>query len=92
MEELFPLPDRLVFRNRLEEMAFIFFRQGEEDYARRCLCAAKAIDREDGPGMGNRVIEFFLERNFSCYMEMIPGGVSRDTKQAEEARPGIILP
>jgi hypothetical protein len=37
---------RMVFRNRLEEMAYVFFKTGEETLARLCLAAALSLEEK----------------------------------------------
>jgi hypothetical protein len=42
--KLFGEKDRMIFRTRLEEMAFVFFKIGEETLARLCLAAALSLE------------------------------------------------
>ncbi len=91
MKELFPLPERLLFRHMLEEMAFFFFKTGEEDYARLCLNAAAPLDRENENLLRYPVIAFFVELNISEYMKMIQGARTEDAQQTEETPSGLII-
>ncbi len=46
LEELFPAERRLLYKRRLEEMAYILFKLGRTDEARCCLAAALDLERE----------------------------------------------
>ena len=46
LEELFPGERRLLYKRRLEEMAYILFKLDRSDEAKRCLAAALDLERE----------------------------------------------
>jgi hypothetical protein len=92
MEELFPDSQRALLKRRLEEMAFVFFRLGEEDFCRLSLNAARITVQEDNSLMKNPVIEFFLERSFDFYMNLIQKGTPKEQEPEESSSPNIIIP
>ncbi|MBW1902061.1 MAG: hypothetical protein JRJ20_10545 [Deltaproteobacteria bacterium] len=92
MEKLFPDTERALLKRRLEEMAFVFFKLEEEDFCRLCLNAARITDQEDNSLMKNPVIEFFLERSFDYYMNLIQRGTPKDQEPTDSSSPNIILP
>ncbi len=92
MEKLFPDAERVLLKRRLEEMAFVFFKLEEEDFCRLCLNAARITDQEDNSLMKNPVIEFFLERSFDYYMNLIQRGTPKDQEPTDSSSPNIILP
>jgi len=47
--ELFPRERRLLYKRRLEEMAYILFKLDRGDEAKRCLAAALDLEREISP-------------------------------------------
>lgn len=47
-QELFGPERRLLYRRRLEEMAYVLFKQGKEYEARICLASAVALEKESG--------------------------------------------
>ncbi len=47
--ELFPRERRLLYKRRLEEMAYILFRLDRGDESKRCLAAALDLEREISP-------------------------------------------
>ena len=46
LEELFPGERRLLYKRRLEEMAYILFKLDRSDEAKRCLAAALDLEKE----------------------------------------------
>ncbi len=54
---------RTLFRLRLEEMAYVFLKQQETEYARLSLMAAEDIAHHAGTSMDETVLDFLLERS-----------------------------
>jgi hypothetical protein len=48
VQELFDEPRRLLYRRRLEEVAYILLKTGKENEARICLAAALGLEKADG--------------------------------------------
>lgn len=90
MEELFPSPKRTLLKQRLEEMAYIFFKSGEEDYCKISLSAAHTLDKEDSILRKNTVIEFILERSLNWFMDRVRGMAAEEDKKVGSSQ--LILP
>ena len=56
-------------KRRLEETAYIFYKQGEEDMARIALDVAVSLDQESSELTVNRVLGFIVERSIVFYYE-----------------------
>ncbi len=54
---------KTLFRQRFEEMAYVFFKQQEREYARLSLMAAEDIAHDAGTSMDETVLDFLLERS-----------------------------
>jgi hypothetical protein len=54
---------RSLFRQRFEEMAYVYLKQQEMEYARLSLMAAEDIARSAGTSMDETVLDFLLERS-----------------------------
>jgi len=54
---------KAVFRERFEEMAYVFLKQEETEYARLSLMAAEDIARHAEMSMNETVIDFLIERS-----------------------------
>lgn len=91
MEKLFDDEKRDLLKHRFEEMAYIFFKLGEEDSSGACLDAAGALGEEDSILKKNAVIEFLLERSLDFYMNAIKEKAD-DESQKQDSSSGIILP
>ena len=73
-------------------MAFVFFKLGEEDFSRLSLDAARITDQGDDILTKNPVIEFFLERSFDFYLNLIQENTPKDQEPEENSSPSIIIP
>lgn len=91
MEELFSASRRTLLRHRFEEMAYLFFKLGEEDTCLLSLAAARSMDQEDTALRKNPVIEFLLERSLDFYTKAMKEA-GDDQNLAEESSSRIILP
>ena len=91
MEKLFDDEKRGLLKHRFEEMAYFFFKLGEEDSSHVCLVAARIMNEGDSILKMNPVIEFFLERSLDFYFNVMKEAADEeDLKQ--DSSPGIILP
>ena len=91
VEKLYPDSKRLVLKNRLEEMAYIFFRLEEEEFARLSLAAAVSVREKDSLLSINPFLKALVERSLDYYFE-----VARDLAESGENKEAtsspIILP
>ena len=89
--ELFPDSRRSIIKNRLEEMAYVLFKQAEEEHALICLAAANTFNQKDSPLQVNPFLKFMLDRTLAFYAD-----VAEDAAKSEEAKedtsPLIIKP
>ncbi len=91
MEKLFDDEKRGLLKHRFEEMAYFFFKLGEEDSSRVCLVAARIMGEKDSVIKMNPVIEFLLERSLDFYFNVMKEAADeKDLKQ--DSSSGIILP
>ncbi|MCP4664742.1 MAG: hypothetical protein GY849_00110 [Deltaproteobacteria bacterium] len=91
MEELFPAPKRAFLKQRLEEMAYVFFKLDEEERSGICLAAAQTLDEEDTILRKNPVIAFLLKRSLDYFMDAIHE-TDEDQVSKDEDAPRILLP
>ena len=77
--KLFGEKERMVFRMRLEEMAYVFFKMGEETLARLCLAAALSLEEKAPLLKANPFLNALVDRSL---------GQSRKTARSSP----IILP
>ena len=91
VEELFPAPRRAFLKQRLEEMAYFFFKLDDKESSGICLAAARTLDKEDDFLRRNPVIEFLLKRSIDFYMDQIHE-TDEDRSSQEQDAPRIILP
>ena len=90
-EDLFPTAKRVLLKHKFEEMAYIFLKLDQEEYARLCLVAAGDLDQAASILTKNPVIEFLIERSLDFYAnatQEIAEGEMKDEKSSEL----IILP
>lgn len=91
MDELYPDSKRLLLKERLEEMAYIFYRRDEEDYARLSLMAASSMQEKDSLLVTNPFLKALLDRSIDYYTELSEkGDMSQD--EEEKSTPKIIMP
>jgi hypothetical protein len=89
--EIFPAPKRAAVKNRLEEMAYVFFKLEEPEYTKICLIAAQTLGRQETRFKKNAVIEFLLERSLDFYGDATKEGAGEEAV-IKKASPQIILP
>ena len=91
IEKLFPVSRRALLKNRLEEMAYLFFKLEDEESSRLALAAALTAEQEDTILGSNQVIEFLFDRSLNFYMD----AAKKDAEEADsedDAPSSIILP
>jgi hypothetical protein len=66
---LFPLPKRELLKQRLEEMAYVFFKTAHNEFAALALGAAQTLDQRDTLLTPNPIVQFLLDRSLNFYME-----------------------
>jgi hypothetical protein len=91
IEELYPDAKRLTLKWRLEEMAYVFYRLDEEEFARLALSAAASLEKKESIFGVNPFLKALLERSLAYYEQMS----SQDDMlgKREEGDPScIILP
>ena len=91
MEELFPAPKRILLKHRFEEMAFVFFKLGDEDTARQSLAASGSAKQEDSMLETNPLLEFMLERSLDFYTAAIENEVAEGEDLENVSESSIIL-
>jgi hypothetical protein len=63
--EIFREKDREILRSRLQEMAHLFFKIGEEALARLCLAASISLDEKDSLLKVNPLLSALVERSLA---------------------------
>jgi hypothetical protein len=69
---------RTLFRQRFEEMAYVFLKQQEMEYARLSFMAAEDMAHHAGTSMAETVLDFLLERSLKGLLK-----ARRDSKAHE---------
>ena len=91
VKELYPESERDILRRRLEEMAYIFFKRDESEYAKLSLMAAESLEAKDLILRANPVLSFLLER--SVELRLAAGQEAGTSPQGGEQKASrIILP
>jgi hypothetical protein len=83
VHDLFDGPRRLLYRRRLEEMAYILWKNGQEDEARVALAAAAGMERESGILAPHPFLMELVKRSFSSQLG--------EEKEKKEQEPGFII-
>ncbi|MFZ7112127.1 MAG: hypothetical protein ACOWYE_10630 [Desulfatiglandales bacterium] len=91
--DTYPEPRRIKFKDRLEETAYIFLKEGEEEQARTCLLAAKSLDQEPTFSGADPFLMAMLERTLNLYLAST-GDIPRPAveKEDKDGAPSIIIP
>ncbi|HBF42498.1 MAG TPA: hypothetical protein DDW42_02495 [Desulfobacteraceae bacterium] len=90
--ELFPDPMRGLWKHRFEEMAYVFFKLGEDEYSLLSLVAARIMGAHGTAVLGiNPVIEFLIDRSHNFYMDAAKGYANKENA-GDEPPARIILP
>jgi len=91
LRDLYPGSKRVLVKEELEEMAYIFFRLDQEEYARLCLASASSMDEEDSALRTNLFLKVLLDRSVDFYLDIME---KKDLGKGtgEDSSPNIILP
>jgi hypothetical protein len=65
--KLYPETKRAIIKQRLEEMAYVFLKSGEEPYARIALACAMSLDEKDSLLKVNPFLSALLEGSLKLY-------------------------
>jgi hypothetical protein len=91
IDELYPDAKRVTLRRRLEEMAYVFYRLEEEEFARLALSAAVSLEKKETIFGANPFLKALVERSLMYFEQMVSQG-EEPAKEEEEDPPRIILP
>jgi hypothetical protein len=83
VHEVFDGPRRLVYRRRLEEMAYILWKKGQENEARVSLAAAAGMEKESGILAPHPFLMELVKRALASHLEQ--------EKEKKEQEPGFII-
>ena len=91
LEQIYPESKCLILKQRLEEMAYILLKSGEEDYARLSLAAALTLAESDAFLGLNPVLETILDRSLDYYRQSTKTTPNQEGEK-EETPSRLILP
>jgi hypothetical protein len=90
VHEIYVEEKRGLIKDRLAEMAYFFYKIGEEEMARLSLAAAASFEEKDSIFQVNPFLHALMERSFAFYEQMI---VQPEESRDKETDPsGIITP
>jgi hypothetical protein len=81
--DLFDGPRRLLYRRRLEEMAYVLWKKGKENEARVALAGAAAMERESGILAPHPFLLELVKRSITSLLE--------EEKEKKGEEPGFII-
>jgi hypothetical protein len=91
IKEIFSSKRRERLKSRFEEMAYIFFRTGDEGTSMLCLAAARDTAREGTMLEANPVLEFLMDRSLALYMQAAQGQQPPPAPDKDPSS-GLIIP
>jgi hypothetical protein len=71
--KLYPEGERAVIKQRLEEMAYLFLKSGEEPYGRLAAACAMSLDEKDSFIKVNPYLSALLEKSLALYFQAEKG-------------------
>jgi hypothetical protein len=80
---LFSEARRQAVKYRLEEMAYVFFKSGEESLARLSLAAASSLAEKESPIRLNPFLKILVERTLGYYLKSIKSSEQPPDKQTQ---------
>jgi hypothetical protein len=83
VHDLFDGPQRLLYRRRLEEMAYILWKRKQESEARMALATAAGMEKESGILTPHPFLMELVKRSLSSRLE--------EEKEKKEQDPGFII-
>jgi hypothetical protein len=69
LERIYPPERRVLLKGRLEEMAYLFHKQGEEQHARTALAAALSLEEQDSSFRVNPFLRLMIDRSLAYYLK-----------------------
>jgi len=90
VEELFAGESREVLSRRFEEMAYIFSKTGEQEYAALSLAAARSLEQEDTLLLRNPVVPLLLERSIEAYASRLDREEGQEQNLEEDESPIVL--
>ena len=91
IENLYPESKRLLMKDRLEEMAYVFFKLDKEEYARLCLVSAQSLTENSSALIINPFLREIMERSLAFYAEAAKE-IGQSEELEEDSPSSIILP
>ena len=89
--ELYQDSKRLLLKNRLEEMAYVFLKLDEEEYTHLSLAAAFSLDEKDSFLKVNPFLMAMVERSLNYYTQMAKEIAKSEGLEADSS-PRILVP
>ena len=83
VHELFDEPRRLLCRRRLEEMAYVLWKKGQENESRMSLAAAAGLEKESGILSPHPFLLELVKRSLASLIE--------EEKEKKDKEPGLIV-
>jgi hypothetical protein len=90
LDRIYPQEKRMLLKGRLEEMAYLLHKHGEERHARTALASALSLGEQDSSFSANPFLLLTIDRSLAYYLR-------RDQKEvpstpAPVTGGGLILP
>jgi hypothetical protein len=92
LARVFTPEERHRLKHRLEEMAYLFLKLGQEETATSALAAAQAVDREVTALTANPVLETLLQRSLAVYHDAVGERVREGVPENRDEASRLILP
>jgi hypothetical protein len=92
LDDLYPDEKRALLKARLEEMSFVFYKLGEEEYARLSLAAALSLAEKDTMLRVNPFLKALLHRTLDLYFKSIKEMKQPEKEAEQEDSSKLILP
>jgi hypothetical protein len=93
LNRIFPEEKRRLLKGRLEEMAYLLYKAGEEPLARIALGAALTLEHEESSFRVNLFLKRMLERSLSYYLKSTEGeGGGGGSEGSTDGSGRLILP
>jgi len=89
--EFYQDPKRLLLKNRLEEMAYVFLKLDEEEYTHLSLAAAFSLDEKDSFLKVNPFLTAMVERSLNYYTQMAEE-IAKSEGLEKNSSPRIVAP
>jgi len=90
--QLFPDSKRLIIKERLEEMAYIFLKLDEEEYSRLSLISASSLDEKDSMLGVNPFLKAMMERSLNYYQQTSEEIDESKDMEKDSSSSSIIIP